>query len=1111
MQEQRDKEPEDASAGLAAVVASPPRVARLRWRKRFGRACFSALTLVLVLVTLLATTGWLLSGGPRALPVWIVAEVQNRLNHALKGHAVISIDGVEVEFGAGRLPELRLNDLAISPAEGGGFLRLPEVTARFDGAALLWGQVKPVAVNVTGAQIALRRELDGRFALEIGQGPGKAPGSLAELLQEVDAFFALPALATLQRVETGAMTLTLDDRRADRVWTMGDGRMTLIRQEGETVLDLGVGLIGGGAAPATAQMSFRIRPGGEGARLAVRVDHVAAADLAVQTPILAWLGVMEAPISGDLRGAFDGAGQVQQFEGSLSIGKGALRPVPGIRPVPLNHAELQFGFDPEAARITVSELRVESDALRVSATAHTDLIGLEKGIPDAFVTQVRFTDVQVDPEGVFTEPVRFSEGALDLRLRLDPFSVDVGQLSLREDDRHLTARGGVQAGAEGWTVALDLELDRIRHDRLLALWPVELVPRTREWLVNNVQEGLLFDVKGGLRLRPGQEPRLSLGYEFADADVRFLKTLPPIRSGRGYAVIENQSYVTTVEDGYVEPPEGGRIAVSRSVFRVPDITVKPPPAEITLQTESSVTAALSLLDLPPFGFMTKAGLGVDLGEGRATLSTVLRLPLAAKLLIQDVDFSVTGNLSDLRSERLVPGRVLTAARLNLAADPQAVTISGRGMLGQVGFDARWSQPLGPGTAPATVAGNLQLDAGFAAEFLTALPAGSLSGDGRAQFEIALPKGEAPHLKLSSDLRGVAVRIADLGWSKSANAGGRLVAEGRLGTPMQLDRLVLEGPGLAAEGRLMLAANGALDRLDLTRVRLGDWLDASGVIAGQGKGRPVAVSLTGGSVDLRHLPEGGGAAGRGGAGQAVQVALDRVVVSEGIALTAVRGRLSPKQGGLDGAFTGQLNGQAPLSVQLVPGGRGTAFRIRAEDGGAALAAAKLFGKARGGALDVTLVPAAARGHYDGTFAMTGFNVHNMPALAKILNAVSIVGLIDELASSGLVFSEAQGNFRLTPDAVELREAHAVGASFGVSLEGVYLSRADVLDLQGVISPFYLINGIGSVMTRPGEGVLGFTYRVEGSAKDPQVSVNPLSVLAPGFLRELLRRPAARLAP
>jgi hypothetical protein len=62
----------------------------------------------------------------------------------------------------------------------------------------------------------------------------------------------------------------------------------------------------------------------------------------------------------------------------------------------------------------------------------------------------------------------------------------------------------------------------------------------------------------------------------------------------------------------------------------------------------------------------------------------------------------------------------------------------------------------------------------------------------------------------------------------------------------------------------------------------------------------------------------------------------------------------------------------------------------------------------------------------------------------------------------------------------------------------------LDFRGVLSPLYLLNGIGSILTRPGEGLLGFNFTLSGDPDDPTVGVNPLSVLAPGALRNLLRR-------
>jgi hypothetical protein len=79
-----------------------------------------------------------------------------------------------------------------------------------------------------------------------------------------------------------------------------------------------------------------------------------------------------------------------------------------------------------------------------------------------------------------------------------------------------------------------------------------------------------------------------------------------------------------------------------------------------------------------------------------------------------------------------------------------------------------------------------------------------------------------------------------------------------------------------------------------------------------------------------------------------------------------------------------------------------------------------------------------------------------------------------------------------------------------MEGTYSTRSQTLNMRGVISPVYIINGIGSLLTRPGEGVFGFNYDLTGSVDDPQVSVNPLSILTPGMFREIFRGDAPRRA-
>ncbi|RRH75100.1 hypothetical protein [Falsigemmobacter faecalis] len=1089
-----------------------PRTAPRRggFTRRLGRAVvWAGLSLVLIL-GLLSSAAYLMSGRPVDLPVWAVAELQSRVNTALSGQARLSLGGVSLRIGSDRLPELRIEDLRIASAEGTGRAVLPDVSVRFEAGSLLTGKIRPASVRISGARLALRRLPDGTFDLDIGGGGVSPPENFAELLDRIADTFSLPITEALNRAEADAVTITLDDRRAGRVYTVGDGRIALSRRGDRVALDVGMGLVGGAERQARAQLTFII-PGNGGAEISVRVEDMAAADLAAQAPVLAPLRALEAPISGEMQAGLGADGRVTFLSGALSLGEGVLKPVEGVQPLRLRGAEFEFALDPAASRLRISELRVDSPALRMRAAGHVDLLDLKDGIPQDFVTQLALSDLVINPHGVFEQSIQFSKGAADVRLRLDPFSVEVGQFSLVEEDRHLSLSGDVRATDAGWEVAVDVTQDRIRHNQLIALWPVQLVAKTREWLVENVQQGMLFNARAGLRLRPGQEPRLSLGYEFVDADVRFMPTLPPIRQGRGYAVIEGASYVTVVEDGLITPPAGGEIRVSRSMFKVADFRRRPVLAEIRLNTESSLTAGLSLLDQPPFGFLSRANMPTDLGEGRARITSTIHVPLMRRPLREDIRFDVRGTLTDVRSDRLVRGRLVSADRLELHAVPEKVEISGDLRLGAARASATWSMPIGVPGAGSTLKGRARLDEGLGREFLAGLGDGVLSGAGSADFEVTLKPGALPALQVRSDLSGAVLRLAPLGWSKAASARGRLELSGEIGQPLRIDRLHLSAPGLSATGALRLTEAGALERLTLSDLKIGEWLDASAELVGQGRGVAPQIRVTGGSFDLRRLPDRmqGGAGGSGGARTPITVSLDEARVAGDIRLSQIRGRISTGPGGVDGQLTARLGGQVPIGLALAAGPGGTSVRLQAQDGGAALRAAGLFDKAHGGALDVVVVPDGARGHYRGQMSMKVFVVRNLPALAEMLNAVSIIGLIDQLATSGIAFGEASGGFRMTPDGVELNEMSAVGASFGVSLEGVYYTTQDRLNLRGVISPFYMVNAIGSVLTRPGEGLVGFTYRIEGPARAPRVSVNPLTALVPGFLRDMLRRPAAKL--
>ena len=75
------------------------------------------------------------------------------------------------------------------------------------------------------------------------------------------------------------------------------------------------------------------------ARITAQVEQVAAKDLAAQTALLGWLGILEAPISGRIAATLDKDG-IQDLSGRLDIGAGALKPTETTTPIRFDQASI---------------------------------------------------------------------------------------------------------------------------------------------------------------------------------------------------------------------------------------------------------------------------------------------------------------------------------------------------------------------------------------------------------------------------------------------------------------------------------------------------------------------------------------------------------------------------------------------------------------------------------------------------------------------------------------------------------------------------------------------------------------------------------------------------
>ncbi len=247
--------------------------------------------------------------------------------------------------------------------------------------------------------------------------------------------------------------------------------------------------------------------------------------------------------------------------------------------------------------------------------------------------------------------------------------------------------------------------------------------------------------------------------------------------------------------------------------------------------------------------------------------------------------------------------------------------------------------------------------------------------------------------------------------------------------------------------------------------------------------------------------------------------DRVLLGEGRELFAAQARgLADGRGVLREAElrarAGSRQGGAVEAV-LTPRRDGSRHLLAtAEDAGALLAALGATTAIDGGllSLDAAYAGDAPGAVLRGTAELDGFAVRDAPVLGKLLQAVTLFGLVEALqGGSGLAFTRAVVPFALGREELRIEDARAFSASLGLTVRGRVQREPVVLDLEGTIVPAYLLNtALGNLPVlgrlfspERGGGLFAATFRAQGPAEEAQVSVNPLAALTPGFLRGLFQ--------
>ena len=145
------------------------------------------------------------------------------------------------------------------------------------------------------------------------------------------------------------------------------------------------------------------------------------------------------------------------------------------------------------------------------------------------------------------------------------------------------------------------------------------------------------------------------------------------------------------------------------------------------------------------------------------------------------------------------------------------------------------------------------------------------------------------------------------WRKSAGSTGLLTVEATLGDQLSVDSLKLDAAGLRTNASISFREDGEFDRVRFSSFDLGNWLAVPAELISRGGAVP-DIRVLGGVLNMggATFGEGGGSGGSSGPGPKLEVTLDRLQVTETVALTGFKGAFQTT-GGVNGSFNASVNG------------------------------------------------------------------------------------------------------------------------------------------------------------------------------------------------------------
>ena len=1134
-------------------------VRRRRYRRPVRNAMRLALVLCLIIGTAVGVTAFRLSKGPIPL-TFLKSSIEHSIAAEFGGND-FTIGDVALQNGDRGL-ELGLTDIRIRQSGVTTLLQIPSANIAIAPRALLSGRIALERIELLRPRVQLDYAADGRLAMTVAKphdkpdGGNAPPASSSQSTSSGDAAAVSAAsdvdfvkiitsmTAQARRRETASAylrsvglrdaTVVLDTGRRKTIWHVPAIHVDLSHKRSQSRVS-GRAEIKSLTGPIELEFQAIESAADQSVVLDITLTGANPRGLARQLPAIASFAALDLPLDGKTRIVFRTDGIITNAEIELTARSGQVFTHSSqIAPMSVKDGGLVAKYSRDRRQFEVFRAYVggEYGAVEMRGTV-TPVVSDPNAVADAWAFAFEGVSGRLGATEHGTTGLPLEALILRGVINADHGDIALETASIRVAGIDITAQSSQRTSGDPNPPVLEGRIGAAPLTRLLAAWPKSLHPDAHQWMTRHVTAGQLTG--GNIRLRTSSrqqsEPSVELALEVQKMEIAAQGRLPRLSIPTALLQLNNGTLELTAPDVLIGEASR-RVGVKTARFTTAfDPSAPQRTGHLSFRLQSALSPLAEMLDREPAHLIRGAGLNTAAIDGKIEGHIKLGFPLVSNIAMTELTTEGRLRITDGRIKGIFGAHDLSGAKIDIDISDKAVDVSGdvlfAGIPVRVAAQHILNQP--PDRQPP-----IKLTATLDNADRTALGLDIndiIQGEVPVDIQITREaKGEA-RTRVVADLTRAELSLDSLAWYKQAGKPGAFAFEPQRhpGGRLDLNNVKLSGDTIAAEGSIVIGADNKPKEFSfreftintISRLEVYGTMKAGNIWDIRAKGirfdaRDVFREMFNvGATTKRPLS-------KNKPGLDLTAEIDTVLGYEDTHLRNVRILMQRRiDGGVEKMTSLDLiashdNGKS-FQAQIRNDPRnGRRLAANSEDAGLTFKTVGFYPNASGGRLGIEVqLDGKAGVERSGSLVATQFAVLGDPVVSEVFQntdtPASGTTPRQRIVRQQFDFDWMRIPFLVGSGQFVMNDAQIRGPVLGATWRGKVDFHAKAMQINGTYVPLQGLNSavsgipiLGQLLTGPkGEGMFGITFSVMGSTANPEVVVNPLSMMAPGVFREMFQ--------